>query len=140
MMREVASFFRVLGDETRLEMLWLLMNRKELCVCDFMIVLRISQTRASRHLRILYGAGLVTDRRDGLWKYYSLLPMEGAIAADQLEMLRRSLSERPECKEILRRLSAWMMKREKATRCCGNRETNPGKGHQSTRRFTNETP
>ena len=62
-MKETASFFKVLADEARLKMLWLLFNHRELCVCDFIEVLGVTQSKASRHLRILYRAGLVTDRR-----------------------------------------------------------------------------
>ncbi len=73
-MKETAAFFKVLADEARLKMLWLLFNHRELCVCDFIEVLAITQSKASRHLRILYRAGLVTDRREGLWVYYALGP------------------------------------------------------------------
>ena len=75
-MKETASFFKVLADEARLKMLWLLFHHRELCVCDFIEVLAITQSKASRHLRILYRAGLVTDRREGLWVYYALRPLQ----------------------------------------------------------------
>ena len=86
-MKDTAEFFGVLADEARLKMLWLLFNHRELCVCDFMEVLGITQSKASRHLRILYRAGLVTDRRDGLWVYYALRPLQpglGEGAADRV--------------------------------------------------------
>jgi DNA-binding transcriptional ArsR family regulator len=44
-------------------MLWLLFNHEELCVCDIMEALGITQSKASRHLSTLRHAGLVTDRR-----------------------------------------------------------------------------
>ena len=49
-MRDAAQFFKVLADEARLKMLWLLLNHRELCVCDFMAALEITQSKASRHL------------------------------------------------------------------------------------------
>ena len=49
-MRHTAGLYKALGDETRLHMLWLLMNHRELCVCDLMEVLQITQSKASRHL------------------------------------------------------------------------------------------
>ena len=61
-MKETARFFKVLADEARLQMLWLLFNRRELCVCDIMAVLEITQSKASRHLAALRNAGLATDR------------------------------------------------------------------------------
>jgi ArsR family transcriptional regulator len=70
--RALADIFKALADETRLEMLALLLDRPELCVCHFERALEISQSKASRHLRYLLNAGLLQDRRDGVWMYYRL--------------------------------------------------------------------
>jgi len=70
-MRELVKAFKALSDETRLRILSLLMER-ECCVCEVMQALDISQTRASRNLGILYDAGLLKVRRDGLWALYSI--------------------------------------------------------------------
>ena len=64
-MKEAARFFKILADESRLKMLWLLFNRRELCVCDIMAVLEITQSKASRHLATMRNVGIVTDRREG---------------------------------------------------------------------------
>src|SRR5674476_120075 len=69
-MKKEAQLFKSLADETRLKMLWLLMGLEELCVCDIMGVLGITQSKASRHLRHLYHLGWVTDRREGVWMNY----------------------------------------------------------------------
>lgn len=53
-------------------MLGLLLRRKELCVCELMAALNITQSKASRHLRYLANAGLVIDRREGVWVRYRL--------------------------------------------------------------------
>jgi ArsR family transcriptional regulator len=117
-MNGLARFFTVLGDEARLAMLWLLFNREEICVCDFMAVLEITQSKASRHLRILYSAGLVTDRRDGLWKYYALRPIKEASLAAQMQALRSTLASRPNAAVLLRRLAEVIRKREEGQPCC----------------------
>jgi hypothetical protein len=52
-LKETARFFKVLADEARLKMLWLLFNHRELCVCDIMAALEITQSKASRHLAAL---------------------------------------------------------------------------------------
>jgi DNA-binding transcriptional ArsR family regulator len=44
-MKAEARLFKSLADETRLKILWLLMGREELCVCDFMRTLNISLAR-----------------------------------------------------------------------------------------------
>lgn len=70
-MRQLVSAAKALSDETRLRILNLLLER-ECCVCEVMQVLDISQTRASRNLNILYAAGFLKVRREGLWAYYSI--------------------------------------------------------------------
>ncbi|MBW1991085.1 MAG: winged helix-turn-helix transcriptional regulator, partial [Deltaproteobacteria bacterium] len=82
-MKKQAQFFKGLADETRLKILWLLIGEDELCVCDIMNVLGITQSKASRHLRYLYNLGLVTDRRDGLWMYYRLNVAPGSLKEKQ---------------------------------------------------------
>ena len=70
-MHELIKAIKSLSDETRLRMLNLLLQR-ECCVCEVMQVLEISQTRASRNLNMLYDAGFLNLRKEGLWAYYSI--------------------------------------------------------------------
>ena len=70
-MRELVKVFKTLSDETRIRLLKLLFER-ELCVCELMQAIDMTQSRVSRNLGILKEAGLVKDRRDGLWAFYSL--------------------------------------------------------------------
>jgi ArsR family transcriptional regulator len=76
--------FHALSDETRLCLVGLL-SSGERCVCDLTGALETGQSRLSFHLRTLKEAGLVRDRREGRWVYYSLVPeafdgLEGALA------------------------------------------------------------
>jgi len=66
-----ARSFHALSDETRLEIVGLL-SHGERCVCELQDVLDAAQSRLSFHLKTLKDAGLVTDRREGRWVYYSL--------------------------------------------------------------------
>jgi ArsR family transcriptional regulator len=70
-MKKIANIFKALSDDTRLRVIKLLQDR-ELCVCELMQVLDMSQPRISRHLSVLKNAGLVNDRREGKWIHYSL--------------------------------------------------------------------
>jgi ArsR family transcriptional regulator len=70
-MNNLIKPMKSLADEIRLRMLNLLLQ-KECCVCEVMQVLEISQTRASRNLNMLYEAGFLKLRKDGLWSYYSV--------------------------------------------------------------------
>lgn len=90
-MRELVKVFRALSDETRIRILKVLLER-ECCVCEIMQALDISQSRASRNLGILEGAGFVKSRREGLWMVYAIdeQAMNSYVAA-LIEVLRGSL-------------------------------------------------
>jgi ArsR family transcriptional regulator len=107
-MKKEAQLFKSLADETRLKMLWLLMGREELCVCDIMGVLGITQSKASRHLRSLYHLGWVTDRREGVWMNYRLSVTPGSLEDKQLKLLADILRSRPEAQTLRDRLAQWL--------------------------------
>lgn len=69
----LAELFHALSDETRLRIVIELLSG-ERCVCDLTAKLDAAQSRLSFHLRTLKDAGLVADRRDGRWVFYSLVP------------------------------------------------------------------
>jgi ArsR family transcriptional regulator len=66
-----ARLFHALSDQTRLAIIDCLRSR-ERCVCELTDHLDAAQSRLSFHLRVLKEAGLVTDRREGRWMYYTL--------------------------------------------------------------------
>ena len=119
-LKETARFFRVLADEARLQMLWLLFNHRELCVCDIMAALEITQSKASRHLAALRNAGLATDRKEGLWSYYSLRPADDELAEAYLKLLRMSLAKRADAKQLLVKLNSWLKLKQGGETCPKN--------------------
>jgi len=68
-----AQLFHALSDETRLGILEKLRGGEQ-CVCDLQDDLDAAQSRLSFHLRVLKDAGVVSDRREGRWSYYSIVP------------------------------------------------------------------
>jgi ArsR family transcriptional regulator len=68
---QAAKAFHALSDPTRLQIVHLL-RQGERCVCDLTEALGAAQSRLSFHLRGLKDAGLVRDRKEGRWVYYSL--------------------------------------------------------------------
>ncbi len=68
---ELAELFKVLGDPTRVRILWTLFN-KELCVYEIATLLDMSQSAISHQLKTLKQAKLVKYRREGKTRYYSL--------------------------------------------------------------------
>jgi ArsR family transcriptional regulator len=71
--QRTARLFHALADETRLRILERLADGEQ-CVCDLTGALEAGQSRLSFHLKTLKDAGLVTDRRQGRWIYYTLNP------------------------------------------------------------------
>ncbi|MCH8531062.1 MAG: metalloregulator ArsR/SmtB family transcription factor [Saccharospirillum sp.] len=68
------AFYKCLSDETRLRTLLLIRQNGELCVCELVEALELSQPKISRHLATLRQCGLLQDRRQGQWVYYRLHP------------------------------------------------------------------
>jgi ArsR family transcriptional regulator len=68
------SLFSALGHSTRLRCLLLLLEHRELCVCELTHAIGAAQPSISRHLAQLREAGLVSDRREGLWIHYRINP------------------------------------------------------------------
>jgi len=89
-----ARWFRALGDETRLRILERL-SQGEQCVCDLTDALEAGQSLTSHHLRTLKEAGLLRDRRQGRWIYYSLDPAGVDDLQEWLAILRESARRAP---------------------------------------------
>jgi len=66
-----ARWFHALADQTRLQIIDRLRDGEQ-CVCDLTDLLQTGQSRLSFHLKTLKDAGILTDRREGRWVYYSL--------------------------------------------------------------------
>jgi ArsR family transcriptional regulator, arsenate/arsenite/antimonite-responsive transcriptional repressor len=69
--RQAVRLFHALSDPTRLSILERL-RYGERCVCELTGDLDAAQSRLSFHLKVLKDAGLITDRREGRWMYYTL--------------------------------------------------------------------
>ena len=67
----LAEFFKVFGDTTRIRILYALFQA-EICVCDIAYLLGMSQSAISHQLRVLKQAKLVRFRKEGRVVYYSL--------------------------------------------------------------------
>lgn len=88
-----SDLFAAFANQTRLRILNLLQQQKEICVCDLCEVLGESQPKVSRHLAILRGAALVEVRSQGKWKFYSLARSPTALHRTLLRCVDTCLSE-----------------------------------------------
>jgi ArsR family transcriptional regulator, arsenate/arsenite/antimonite-responsive transcriptional repressor len=91
-MKAFLNITKALADENRLRMVMAL-REGELCVCQLTELLGLAISTVSKHLSILYQAGLVAARKEGRWMYYSL-PDRGTTAAarEAAAWVRRSLA------------------------------------------------
>ena len=111
------ELFRALGDETRLRALVLLQAERELCVCELTYALEVSQPKMSRHLAHLREAGLVSDRRAGLWIHYRIAPDLPHWAAHVLSASGAALAQESRFIDDRRRLGR--MPERPGGRCAG---------------------
>lgn len=115
-MKQTARLFKTLSDETRLRILALL-GQGELCVCDLMAALALPQSTVSRHLATLRNAGIVEDRRQGIWMYYRLATAKGPLLAKLLPLVQDHLDGLDEARQDLDSLRQYMHKKDEAA--CG---------------------
>ncbi|GAY76117.1 MULTISPECIES: ArsR/SmtB family transcription factor [Sporolactobacillus] len=98
---ELAALLKLLGDQTRLTLLSYLKQR-ELCVCELVDVLNVSQPAISQHLKKLRLAGIVQERKQGTWVYYSLnqqLPDYVSVILKALPDQQLPSCDNPKCCE-----------------------------------------
>jgi len=85
--RYLAAQLKALGHPDRLRVMLALQREGEACVCHLEALLGIRQATLSQHLARLRDAGLVSDRRDGMNVYYSLV---GEAVAELLACAQRA--------------------------------------------------
>lgn len=100
----IDQMFRAFSDRTRLRILNMLRDGRELCVCDIIRVINAPQAKISRHLAYLRKANLVLARKDGLWVHYRLAPTTSAFHAKLIECLQCCLNDVPELKKDMAKL------------------------------------
>lgn len=89
-MKNVVQSMKLLSDVTRLRILMVL-AKKELCVCQIMGVLEISQSLVSKNLHLLADAGFLEERRDGKLVYYALNRAMTPLQRHLMKLLTDSL-------------------------------------------------
>ena len=89
-MKKVEKIMKLLSDSTRLRILMLL-TRRELCVCQIMGVLGVSQPLVSRNLKLLGDAGFLEERKEGKLVFYSMKKKMDALNARLIELLKETL-------------------------------------------------
>ena len=103
-MKEAADLFKILSVDKRIEIIELL-KKEPMSVNVLAKALGITQSAVSQHLRVLKGAGMVKDKRQGYWIYYSL-------NRDALEKCRQRLNRICTCGCLGGQISMERIKKE----------------------------
>ena len=115
-MKDLLTVLKALSDETRLRILKVL-EHGELCVCDIVAAIDVSQPRISFHLAALKEAGLVKDRKEGKWMHYRIDDSDlfkRFLVLSFLERIREA-----DVEEDKKRLEAFLeMRMAVSGRCC----------------------
>lgn len=91
-MKGISQLFKAFSDESRLRIINLLLQG-ELCICNLTDILEMPQSKVSRHMAYLKHSGVVDDRREGIWVYYSLCEPKDRAHASILQSLESSFAE-----------------------------------------------
>lgn len=103
-MRQLIHITKALADEKRVRIL-LALRHGELCVCQITELFGLAVSTISKHLSVLYQAGLVESRKEGRWIYYRLPGGESpASVREALKWVEKSLDNDPRIREDARHL------------------------------------
>lgn len=104
-MKHFITVMKALSEPNRLKILKMLQHRV-CCVCEIQETLGIAQPTASKHLKILEAAGLVSARKEGLWVKYSLSDGKSSTyAATLMGNLKHWLNEDSDIKKTVEKIS-----------------------------------
>ena len=105
-MLELIAIAKALGDPTRVRIVAALRSG-ELCVCELVDALDISQSTLSSHLQICRQTGVVTTRKESRWIYYSLSTRYGRLIErifSDLQTVGRDEQLRQDARRLKKRL------------------------------------
>ncbi|NOG55932.1 MAG: winged helix-turn-helix transcriptional regulator [Planctomycetes bacterium] len=116
-MKPFLAITKALNDPTRLRAL-LVLREGELCLCQMVELFGLAPSTVSKHLTILYEAGLVERRKEGRWAYFRLAGRQAAPAVKQaLKWVTASVSDSPVVHTDQRKLAS--VKSQDVKSLCG---------------------
>jgi ArsR family transcriptional regulator len=117
-MREFLNIAKALSDPARVRVMWAIRGG-ELCLCHLIALLELSPSTVSKHLDILYQAGLVERRKVGRWCYFRLAGRDAPPAVrGALRWLETALGEAAERRADLIRVAGLRKADLKELACC----------------------
>ena len=108
-----AGFFQILSDDTRLRALRMIAQHGELCVCELVHALEVSQPKISRHMATMRDAEIVQPRRHAQWVFYGISPALEIWQKQALSAAVDSMSDEPAAMNDSRRLTEMQARPER---------------------------
>jgi DNA-binding transcriptional ArsR family regulator len=119
MLRDYESVMKAAADPGRARILKML-ESGEMCVCQIVAALGLSQSTISKHLSLLYAAGLVEERKEGRWVHYRLAEAElNQYALPLLSLIGDWLNRDPTVRADAERVRR-IRQMPKESLCCPN--------------------
>ena len=115
-MREITDLLKIISDKTRLRILMML-NERELCVCQLMAVLEISQPLVSRNISLLLRAGFLEDRREGRMVFYRVNRKADKTRSLLINMLKNLLKDNDMLRNDIESLEECTAYQKKTGKC-----------------------
>lgn len=101
---QFVAITKALADPTRVRML-LALRRRALCVCQLTALCGLAPSTISKHLAVLYHAGLVQSRKTGRWVYYMLADSNAPVVVrEALDWVKTSLANTDQANAVNNRL------------------------------------
>jgi ArsR family transcriptional regulator len=102
--KEFIKVMKAIADPTRVKIMKML-QRRVMCVCEVQAALGIAQSTASKHLKLLEEAGLVSSFRDGAWVNFTIADgLQSPYAANLIGSMKHWLDESPEIISLMEKL------------------------------------
>ena len=92
LVEELNHLGQAIADPTRVRILAALLH-SELCVCELVDALEVSQSTLSSHLQVLRQTGMVSTRKEGRWIYYSLDKRKGTLIDAIFSLIQMDIAE-----------------------------------------------
>ena len=92
--KDIEGLLKAIADESRLKIIFMLVELNEACVRDIQQVLRVPQPTVSRHLGYLKRMGLVDNHRKGKWNYYFVVKNLPDVVRRQVQLLKSDAAYR----------------------------------------------
>jgi ArsR family transcriptional regulator, arsenate/arsenite/antimonite-responsive transcriptional repressor len=105
----LASLFKSLSEPVRLRIMTLLLDQGELCVCELVDTLNLSQSVVSRHLAYLRNNQLVTSKREGAWMYYRINTDTSTDMTFLFQFMKQCIEGNSEIKTDLENLNQYKL-------------------------------